>query len=508
MKASMSVLSDELFGNMQFDTIQTIQQSDITGETNRAYLRFLGVEEIDKEYNAAVDAFEEQLREQEIAAKLSAKLASETQANLAVETQAGLGTGAQAVQAEGRQQQLGNVYSEIDTNIAAAYSEQMGAFAESYKARLESIFGEYDETTKTFKGLTEYNQMADRVAMAMTKVMAKLIDPDVEDEKYEELLKERGYLISEGDGIYSLTEDGRVYVDMLINGNDPNEPRKEWGDKSLVQALAEEMGKEDYKDKEQSWDELSPSARDKIREKYEDWIIQNQSNLRVSEWDLYEETEEGITPDIYFKLPEPPADVGIVYTKDGEAAGQLLGQFDATDHPRYKDKSKSLEPQIAQVKEDIASGKIKNGSYVYIAKHYFYYSDGMIYKTKYDYKNPLPKISLDSADVYSFGKFRDTDTGKGKQDEWVNDILRMARAGRIPAGTYIDFNFGDYNIDGAGKYVHFFDGENFTRVKRSQAEEHFESYIFHRRSSASGSFDGLSTTARELGLVAMPTWDE
>lgn len=52
-------------------------------------------------------------------------------------------------------------------------------------------------------------------------------------------------------------------------------------------------------------------------------------------------------------------------------------------------------------------------------------------------------IDNNSASVYSFGSFRDTGTGKGNQDNFVNDVLKLAKMGKIGNGTIVNFNYGN-----------------------------------------------------------------
>lgn len=472
-RKSLSILASDLAGNVNFDASKTIGAMDIASdkynEGMSLYLQTLGVNKLDAEYNAAVKHFELQLEEQELAAKLQANLAADSAANLAVEAQPGLGTGAAAVASAGRQSALDDAKRGIEQSVTEAYQEGITSIAEEYQSKLESILGEYDPVTGTFAELSNYEQLSNKVNEAMAKVMALIIDPsaDTMSDAYLEILKGAGFIENSAvPGEVVLTDLGKEQIDMLVNSVNANEARPEFGGNSLGGALALQMAMADYSgyldDGTPVWSSLSSTKRAELVRKYESWIYNNQENLRLTAWDLYTKTDEGFELDISWTTPVLDSTAVGVYTDKGTYITQLTVKSESNPNGA----ADCTEEELAATKLKILRGEIPDGAYftfqsgeMYGDDKYYYVKDNTVFETEYTAENPPPVISVESATVRSFGIYSGTGTGD-KQDKWAQTIIDAAKAGRIPDGTYIRFN---YNL---GNYedIYIFESGIFRRL--------------------------------------------
>lgn len=486
-RKSLSILASDLIGGVTFDAKQTLPVMDIASneynEGMNLYLQKLGVSKLDAEYNAAVKQFELQLEEQELAAKLQANVAAESTANMAVEAQPGLGTGAAAVASEGRQSMLDAVHSGIESSIAETYQTGMGELAEDYREALEVKLGEYNAETGTFEGLANYEVLSNKVTEAMFKALALMVDPDADTSSttsknsYISILKNAGLLdASTSPGEYVLSALGEEHVDMLVNNADVNKANPALGGKTLAYVLAEEMGKADYAlsegENDVGWSSLSDAKKDSIIREYQSWIYNNQNNLRLTSWDLYERTENGYELDVEFSTPAIDAPEGVYGDK-----GTYITQLSVKSEDNPAGAPDCSESELAQTKKEILSGKIPDGSYftfqrgeMYDNDKYYYVKDNVVYSTKYTAADPPPVISVDSATVRSFGIYNDVGSGDGDQDKWVSKAITAAKAGKIPDGSYIRMNYGL----GSGGYYRYESGE-FIKVSGDTEIQYYSS---------------------------------
>lgn len=472
-KGSLSILASDLAGTTEFDVKQTLPVMDITSdkynEGMSLYLQKLGIDKIDAAYNNAVKQFEIQMQEQELAAKIQATTAAESASNVAVEAQPGLGTGAAAVASEGRQAVLQKTNASIEQTMVETYQQGLNAIAEGYQAKLESILGKYDATTGTFENLANYETMSNKVTEAMARVIAKSLgatDAQLMSDDYISLLAKSG-LVEETNtpGEVVLTDLGQAQIDALINSVDVNDPNALLDGSTLVGSLAQIMAMQDYntgyisEEGETTWDLLSESKKQSLITEYASWIYNNQDNLRLSAWNLYEVTDKGVVLDTIWQAEE---------------ADFNKAEFGITDEGMYVSKinadtvSDCTEEECAIVKQNILSGKIPDGSYfmfqageVYKNDKYYYVKNNMVYETEYTANDPPPIIDVNAASVTSFGNFTGVNEG-GKQDNWVNKIIESAKAGKIPDGTYINMNYGKHDSGKKGWYI-YSDGK-FTRI--------------------------------------------
>ena len=450
-RSAISIPSSELFGQVQFDATKTIPAMDIGSdaydEGQNLYLERLGIKNIDKKYNEMVEEYEYQFQEMAADSALQIALAAETSANIAVENQGGLlGTGAAAVESAGRASVETKAQEALATSLPETYASGIEAIAGAYQAELESILGKYDASTGTFADLAQYNANADRSNTALAIAMATLISPNWSSDPkktWTDVLTSGGFAVLEN-GELSLTDRGQTLLDQMLNGIDVNEERAQFGGHSLLYFLAEQMAKQSYEseylsdDGETKWELLSESKRSNLITQYETWLQTNQMNLRVSHWGLYD--ENGV-PDVEASIPEP--DETVITDSNINSIGIKI--IDLT----FEDVSDCTEDEFNIMRTDLLSGKIPDGAFItfqagemYKDDKYYYITDGMLYKTNYTAENLPPIISVESATVRSFGVFRDTGTGKGSQDDWVQAIIDAAAAGRIPDGTVIDMNYG------------------------------------------------------------------
>lgn len=475
-KKTISILATDLVGNINFDASKTIPAMDIDSnqydEGMSLYLQKLGVNRIDQEYNAAVRAFESQLQEQELAAKLQADLAAASAANMAVEAQANLGTGAAAVASEGRQAALSDTMAGIEETVIDTYQSGMQSLSEDYQSALESVLGKYDPATQTFEGLANYEQLSNSVTEAMAKVLALSIDPqtDVNSDAYIEILRKAGFIEqSTVPGEVILSSVGQRQIDMLVNGAEVNERQAIFGGKTLAYMLAEQMAMSKYsgdylsEDGSTAWQSLSDTKRSDIIREYESWIYNNQDNLRLTAWDLYTKTDAGIELDTFWSTPALTDAVG-VYSDKGTDITYLAAV--SLDNPDGID---CTEDDLAATKLKLLNGEIPSNSYFVFNSgemndddKYYYLAHGTVYETEYTAKNPPPAISIDSATVKSFGVYSGVGES-GAQDKLIQRIIDCAKSGQIEDGTFICFEYG---ADGAGiaENLYMYSDGTFVRV--------------------------------------------
>jgi hypothetical protein len=461
----MTLLSEDLADLVKFDSKQTLPALDMNSseydEGMSLYLKQLGVAKIDEQYNEQVKAFETQLEETELSAKLNASLLAEAQADAAVEASPGLGTGAAAIASEGRQKALGAANAEIERGIAEAYQSGIQSIGEEYQAALESVLGEYDAATGTFSGLNNYEAMANESTVAIAKVIALMIDPNVDTynaDSYMKVLTDAGYIEAvAANGEVVMTAAGQQMVDALLNGVNVNSPQASLGGKTLQYAIAEQMAKSQYSG-EEHWDLLSDSKREELITQYASWLHNNENALRLTEWDLYEPAGDG-----YILDTEHSADTVNIENVNSESGIPVISLS-------LSDVSDCTQDEFGKIKAKLISGEISDGSYFTFQSgkagdddKFYYIEDGVVYKTEYTMTNPPAVINARQATIYSFGKFQDTGKGKFKQDEWVKEIIDSANAGRIPDGTYINFNYGA-SADGMKSGWYKYENGMFKRV--------------------------------------------
>lgn len=428
-RKGMTVLASDLAGTVTFDAKQTLPVMDMSSTSydagTNAYLKMIGVLQIDEQYNAAVKQFELQLQEQEVANKLLANFAAASGADRQVEAQPGLGTGAGAIASEGRAAALGSVHGQIEASIAEAYQTGIENMSESYQSRLESILGEYDEITGQYAGLTEYENIGMMAGEAIADALAFMINTNPKDTDTTESILISAGLAEESADTLTLTELGETMLKRLVNGIGANEARPELGGKTLIEFMAEQMAKQDNP----NWDEASPDKQNKDIIKYREWLNKNFDFLRVSHWDMYEETDDTVIADI---MPDdtPTIEGGTYVMEMYNNEGSVFENYGGED--------------LAVIKQRLLNGEIPDGAYFTIGNgtKYFYVKDNVVYDTQYSYDNPPDEIDVNSATVTSFGHFQDTGTGKGEQDKYVQAIIDKAKAGQLAEDTIVFMNYG------------------------------------------------------------------
>lgn len=128
----------------------------------------------------------------------------------------------------------------------------------------------------------------------------------------------------------------------------------------------------------------------------------------------------------------------------------------------------SQDELISNILEWARRGNIKNGDVIDFnygkgTNNYLYYN-GYFYPTTIkanDQSNLMNKygltsddlqgaISLQDADTTSFGSFKGSGNGKS-QDNWISDILSLAKQGKVKDGDIVDFNYGE----GTSNYLYY-----------------------------------------------------
>lgn len=427
-RKGMTILASDLSGAVTFDVKQTLPVMDMTSGSydagTAAYLKMVGVTQLDAQYNAAVQAFEQQLQEQELASKLQANFAAAAGADQAVESQPGLGTGAGAIASEGRQSALQAMHGMIEQQTMESYQAGVENLSASYGEQLENILGKYDPVTGTYAGLTEYDSIGMMAGDAIADALAFMINPNPDEKDTTESILVAAGLAESINGDLSLTTAGETMLKRVVNGLDVNEEQAELGGKTLIDFMARKMAMQDHP----NWDEISSDRQDTTIAKYANWLEKNFDFLRVSHWDMYEEAGDFIIPDI---MPDTSVGSG-TYILDA-FAGEEDTPFENVDGVA-----------LADVKQRVLNGEIPDGAYFTIGEKgkYFYVKDYIVYETEYTTDNPPDEIPVNSAIVTSFGHFLDSGTGKGEQDKYVQAIIDKAKAGQLAENTIVQMNFG------------------------------------------------------------------
>ena len=281
------------------------------------------------------------------------------------------------------------------------------------------------------------------------------------DKYITDVLIPAGLVEKDVNGIVTLTAAGQEKIDQIVNGALVNEPNAALGGKTFLSGMAEQMAIADYTvGGVSSWESVSETKRTEILKEYQSWIYNNQDSLRVSSWELYELDNEGdIVIDRYWATPDI-AETNIY--KEGVNMDSGIAVENLT--LEHVESDTETQEYLDQVKKDIISGKIADGAYITFSTDkakkddkFYYVYNGHVYETEYTMENPPKQIDVNSASVYSFGKF--SGTGKGdndKQDKWIEEVIKSAKAGKLPDGVYIDFNFGlgmDYYKYSNGSFI-------------------------------------------------------
>ena len=423
----MKETSDKVFDT---DTIIAESGKPLTSEQKK-YLELLGAYNLDTQFNQAVQRYDSQLKVQAQLLQIQSDVASLGSANQMAETSRGLGTGAQGVQAAQFQYAVQDQNAALQAQIEESRTEFLTNLAENYASQLSALLGEQDENGN-FTNILQYEATTDYFLDSLQEEMVyRLTGGTMTDANgneitdYQRYLVQQGILVQTDDGNYETTELGDIYLEQIINGNnitvDPETGQAvDLTTERLVENMAESWAMSEYG--ANTWAMMDYDAQEKAIAKYKDqtiqWLMDNNMYVRYTHLDMGENIDEAFSFNNMYAPPE---------ANYANLSGEILTLSQVqTSYPEYYK----------------TNHEYQNDEFVVIEDSYYIYSNGNFYKTTFTKSNPPDIVSVDTANVTSFGYFNDTGTGKGSQDEWVQSVIDAAKDGRIEDYTIIDFNFG------------------------------------------------------------------
>lgn len=426
----MKETSDKVFDT---DTIIAESGKPLTSEQKK-YLELLGAYNLDTQFNQAVQRYDSQLKVQAQLLQIQSDVASLGSANQMAETSKGLGTGAQGVQAAQFQYAVQDQNAALQARIEESRTEFLTNLAENYASQLSALLGEQDENGN-FTNILQYEATTDYFLDSLQEeIVYQLTGGTMTDANgneitdYQHYLVQQGILVQTDDGNYETTELGEIYIEQIMNGNnitiDPTTGEAvDLVTERLVQSMAESWAMSEYG--ANTWAMMDYDAQEKAIAKYKDqaiqWLMDNNLYVRYTHLGLAENTANGIVFDTMYTPPETEVQGanGNVYTLSqlnealANAGFQLPDSVDET--------LRNMTP----------------GEYININDVYYIYDNNLLYQTDYSASNPPEHVSIDKANIYSFGGVY---TGNKKWQDWINGIIDAAESGRIEDGTYIHFD--------------------------------------------------------------------
>lgn len=356
-------------------------------EETKKYLELVGVDNIDKQFNAAVQAYDTQIRLQAQQMYVSTAVSNLASANQMAESSQQLGTGASQVQAANFQSAVASQYQALTQQVTQSREEIMEALTQSYEQVITNLLGEQD-AQGNFENILNYQQNAqlalDSLLMSIAQelnmgsdIYEALEGETPENYGYEEYLLERGYLAyTETPGEYEVTDRAIAMFDKYLNEDLTSEEASE-----RLNTLASNMARAEYGER---WDNMTPDAQAKAMIPYKEWFYENQIGLRYTTFGMWSYDESGnIEIDTIWEAPNIN-DSELVTGFDYEFTGDYISVIDAQG-----------DSSLSQYAEDAISGKITDNSLVLANGEYYVYYQGAFYKTIYNSENMPPVLSTD-----------------------------------------------------------------------------------------------------------------
>ena len=206
---------------------------DASEESTRKYLELLGVTELDKQFNAAVQAYNTQFKLQAEQMFIETNVATVAASNLMADNSKNLGTGAVAVQGEVFNQSVTAQGEALQSQLAQSQADVLESITKSYESALTTVLGKQD-AQGNFENILKYQENAQLALDALLKKLASdmngnedifknIAGETPEGYNYESYLLERGYLnYTATPGEYEITDLAIHEFDKMLNS--PLEP--------------------------------------------------------------------------------------------------------------------------------------------------------------------------------------------------------------------------------------------------------------------------------------------
>lgn len=378
--------------------------TDLT-ENDKKYLEYLQIDAYNKMFSEQLKAYDEMLKAQYNELHIQSDIAYNQQQDALAENNQGLGTGASAIYGNNLAQNKKETDTQIDESLAEARNEFIETQNKNYSNVISQLLGGMNSDGK-YNALIEYNEMATLATDAAMQYMAEAIAGSILESNggdiYEALVT-AGYVEQDEFGNYSLTDIGYEYLDAMLNST--ISLQKDESGKTVYDHIAEIMAENQYGD---NWLDYDSNKQKEILDSYLDFFSLDNGGA------AWRHTHLGMSG------------------YDAEGSIVIDADYAVSDN----DGSTSIDLNDNMVKYKL-SDELQNEYNV---------SGDNVYG-----------VVANIASIDDFPSF--SGTGKNsKQDYLVNDILRAAKEGRIPDGTYINFNYGA-QAAGHAKYWVYIDGK-------------------------------------------------
>lgn len=414
---------------------------DASEESTRKYLELLGVTELDKQFNAAVQAYNTQFKLQAEQMFIETNVATVAASNLMADNSKNLGTGAVAVQGEVFNQSVTAQGEALQSQLAQSQADVLESITKSYESALTTVLGKQD-AQGNFENILKYQENAQLALDALLQKLAadmngngdvfkNIAGETPEGYNYESYLLERGYLKATATpGEYEITDLAIHEFDKMLNS--PLEPGQA---AQLLEDLATNMAASEYGTR---WESMTPNAQAKAVAEYKEWFYDNQMGLYHTTFGLSSYDEKGnIVLDTIYEAPS----TSDIYSMFGVAVTDTYisaKNASPTDFGDYLGSGKGgkQDSYAQQIIDNANNGMYEDGAIVSFnygkgTKDYWVYYDGGFYKTEYSDENKPPILTAESISAD------------------LPEVAEALRAGKFDNGTelidYIYYNGKLYN---------------------------------------------------------------
>lgn len=428
---------------------------DDSEESTRRYLELLGVTELDKQFNAAVQAYNTQFKLQAEQMFIETNVASLAASNLMADNSKNLSTGAVAVQGENFSQAVTAQGEALQSQLVQSQTEVLESITKSYESALTTVLGKQD-AQGNFENILKYQENSQLALDALLKKLASDMngDEDIfkniagetpEGYNYESYLLERGYLnYTATPGEYEITDLAIHEFDKMLNS--PLEPGQA---AQLLEDLATNMAASEYGTR---WESMTPNAQAKAVAEYKEWFYDNQMGLYHTTFGLSEYDESGnIVLDTIYEAPSTGeiANMFGVEVTDTYISAKNASPTDFGDY-LGSGKGGKQDSHAQQIIDNANNGMYEDGAIVSFnygkgTQDYWVYYDGGFYKTNYSDKNKPPILTAESVSAD------------------LPDLANALRSGKFDNGTeLIDYIY--YNGKLYSKDNHFYENGKLYRT--------------------------------------------
>ena len=150
---------------------------DDSEESTRRYLELLGVTELDKQFNAAVQAYNTQFKLQAEQMFIETNVASLAASNLMADNSKNLSTGAVAVQGENFSQAVTAQGEALQSQLVQSQTEVLENITKSYESALTTVLGKQD-SQGNFENILKYQENSQLALDALLKKLASDMNGD------------------------------------------------------------------------------------------------------------------------------------------------------------------------------------------------------------------------------------------------------------------------------------------------------------------------------------------